>query len=334
MARSQRPGAPPEKGAEMVHAVAARVKQVGLGQAAEFENLTVFPLVGDGPRRPSYLTLDEAIAGGAVEIGEVSEGGSVPHIQVRNKSPQPILLVDGEELIGAKQNRIVNLTIMVPAQQTLVIPVSCVEAGRWRHEAAGFAAAPRAQYAKARGEKMRDVTASLSREGSRHADQHAIWEDIAAKASRMHAASETGAMSAIFEQHAAPIEAYADAIVAADRQVGAVFAIDGVVKGLDLFDSADTLRKVLPKLVRSYAADAIESGRRKVRRPSANRASAFLEAVSAAEARSFPAVGEGVDVRFESPEVTGGALTVDGSIVHLAAFTVRTRKPEGTRIYR
>jgi hypothetical protein len=48
----------------------------------------------------------------------------------------------------------------------------------------------------------------------------------------------------------------------------------------------------------------------------------------------FPLVGEGVDVRFESPEVTGGALTVDGSIVHLAAFTVRTRKPEGTRIYR
>jgi hypothetical protein len=181
---------------------------------------------------------------------------------------------------------------------------------------------------------MRDVTASLSREGSRHADQRAIWEDIAAKASRMHAASETGAMSAIFERHAAPIEAYAEAIVAVDRQVGAVFAIDGAVKGLDLFDSADTLRKVLPKLVRSYAADAIESGRRTPRRPSANRAAAFLAAVSAADARSFPALGDGVDVRFESPDVTGGALTVDDAIVHLAAFAVRVRKREGTRIYR
>jgi hypothetical protein len=318
----------------MVHAVAARVKQVGLGEAIEFGNLTVFPLVGGGLRRPAYLTLDEAIAGGVVEIGEVSEGGSVPHIQVCNKSPQPVLLVDGEELVGAKQNRIVNLTIMVPAHRTLIIPVSCVEAGRWRQEADGFAAAPRAQYAKARGEKMRDVTASLSREGSRHADQHAIWEDIAAKASRMHAASETGAMSAIFDRHAAPIEAYAEAIVAVDQQVGAVFAIDGAVKGLDLFDSSDTLRKVLPKLVRSYAADAIESGRRNVSRPSASRAAAFLEAVSAAEARSFPAVGEGVDVRIESPDVTGGALTVDDAIVHLAAFAVSTRKREGTRIYR
>jgi hypothetical protein len=45
-------------------------------------------------------------------------------------------------------------------------------------------------------------------------------------------------------------------------------------------------------------------------------------------------VGEGVDVRFESPDVTGGALTVDDAIIHLAAFAVGTRKPEGTRIYR
>jgi hypothetical protein len=318
----------------MVHAVAAWVKHVSLGQAVGFENLTVFPLLGDGPARPSYLTLDEALAGGAVEIGEVSEGGSVPHVQVRNRAAQPVLLVDGEELVGAKQNRIVNLTIMVPAKQTLVIPVSCVEVGRWRHDAAGFAAAPRAQYAKARGEKMRDVTASLSREGSRQADQRAIWDDIAAKSSRMQAGSETGAMSAIFERHAAPIEAYAEAIAAAGGQLGAVFAIDGRVKGLDLFDSAGTLRKILPKLVRSYAADAIESPRRAVSRPPASRAAALLEAVSSAEAQAFPAVGAGVDVRVQSPEVTGGALVVDDALVHLAAFAVKHRKPEGTRIYR
>jgi hypothetical protein len=318
----------------MVHGVAAWMSEIGLGQAAAFEHLTVFPLVGHGASPPAYLTLDEAVAGGAVEIGEVSEGGSVPHIQVRNRAPQPVLLVDGEELVGAKQNRIVNLTIMVPARQTLIIPVSCVEVGRWRHEAAAFAAAPRAQYAKARGEKMRHVTASLSREGTRHADQQAIWADIAAKSSRMEAASETGAMSAIFERHAAPIEAYADAIRAGERQVGAMFAIDGAITGLDLFDSAETLRKILPKLVRSYAADAIEIGQRTARRASARRAAAFLGAVSAVAPRSYPAVGAGTDLRFESETVSGGALAVDGSIVHLAAFAVRSRKPQGSRIVR
>jgi hypothetical protein len=327
-------GSTAAEGASMVHTVAEWVTQVTLGLPLEFENLAVFPLVGDGTRQPDYLTLDEAVASGSVEIGEVSEGGSVPHVQVRNKAPQPVLLVDGEELVGAKQNRIVNLTILVAARQTLVIPVSCVEVGRWHHAARGFAPAPRAQYARARGEKMRHVTASILREGSRHADQHAIWEDIAAKSARMQAESETGAMGAIFERHAASIDAYAGAVAPLEGQVGAVFAIDGTVKGLDLFDSPDTLRKILPKLVRSYAADALETGGRPSRTASARKAAAFLSAVAAAETRGFPAVGEGVDVRFESTVVTGGALAVGDRLVHLAAFAVQNRRREGSRISR
>ena len=38
-----------------------------------------------------------------------------------------------------------------------------------------------------------------------------------------------------------------------------MFAIDGQVEGVDLFDRADTLAQMLPKLVRSYAIDALES---------------------------------------------------------------------------
>jgi hypothetical protein len=318
----------------MVHAVAPWVQQVELGQALEFENLTVFPLVGDGVRQPIYLTLDDAIGRGLVAIEEVSEAGSVSQVQVRNKAPQPVLLVDGEELVGAKQNRIVNLTIMVPANRTLVIPVSCVEAGRWRHSAAGFAPAPRTQYATARGEKVRDVTASLRREGSRQADQHAIWDGIAAKAYRMNAFSETGAMSAIFEQHATSIEAYVQALTASDGQRGAVFAVGPSVVGLDLFDSAETLRKILPKLVRSYAADAIETAGHTRRKASARQAAALLAAVAGAEPQSFPAIGEGQDLRFESNGVTGGALAVGGALVHLTAFAVRNQRPAGTRIHR
>ena len=49
-----------------------------------------------------------------------------------NRGPKPTLIIDGEELVGAKQNRVVNLTILVAAESELIIPVSCVEAGRWR----------------------------------------------------------------------------------------------------------------------------------------------------------------------------------------------------------
>ena len=95
----------------------------------------MFPLVSrDAAQRrvPDYRTLDEGLKVGGVEITEVSEQGSVPELRVVNRGLHPILIVDGEELIGAKQNRVVNLTILVAPQSKLTIPVSCVEAGRWR----------------------------------------------------------------------------------------------------------------------------------------------------------------------------------------------------------
>ena len=315
----------------MEQVIAARMKQVRLGPPAGFHNLSVFPVVGDGPSEPSYFTLDEAMQQHLVELGEVSEGGSVPNIRIVNKASRPILLIDGEELIGAKQNRIVNLTILVPAQQALVIPVSCVEAGRWQSAAGGFVPSSRTHYAKARAEKVRQVNVSMRADGARTADQTEIWADISAKASRMGGHSATSAMADLFEQHAAPIEAYVDAILPIDRQVGAVFAIDGEVRGLELFDTEPTLRRLLPKLVRSYAIDAIETVRAKTKAVRVQQVEAFIEAVAAATPERFPAIGLGTDVRFEGPSLTGGALVTEDAVIHLAAFHLEEPK---SRIFR
>ena len=75
--------------------------------------------------------LEEAIARGATEVAELDEAGRVARVQGAHGGDRLLLLLDGEELVGAKQNRIVNLTILVAAGQSLHIPVSCVEAGRW-----------------------------------------------------------------------------------------------------------------------------------------------------------------------------------------------------------
>ena len=95
----------------------------------------------------------------------MNDAGQVSALKVDVKGAVPVLLLDGEELIGAKQNRVVNLTILAPPRRTTVIPVSCVESGRWRHVSRGFASAPRAQFAEGRAAKMRQVTASLTMTG-------------------------------------------------------------------------------------------------------------------------------------------------------------------------
>ena len=72
-------------------------------------------------------------------------------IAFENGSSEKVLLVNGDELVGAKQNRILNLTMLVGSGQKLVIPVSCVELGRCSYRSGEFRSARRTLFAKGQG---------------------------------------------------------------------------------------------------------------------------------------------------------------------------------------
>src|SRR6185295_16001610 len=92
---------------------------VQFGLLLQHENLAVLPLLAREPHEADYLTLDEALAQGVMQITEIGEAGSVPELRALNTAERPVLLTDGEELIGAKQNRVLNLTILVPSKRTV-----------------------------------------------------------------------------------------------------------------------------------------------------------------------------------------------------------------------
>ena len=141
-----------------MNAIGAALEKVTTGQPMRFAGLTMIPLLAREDTEPGYLTLDDALAGGAFRVSERSETGRVPELLVVNDTGHSVFVLDGEELVGAKQNRIVNLTILVPAKSRLTVPVSCVEAGRWRHQSQNFSTAKRAYYASGRAMKARHVT--------------------------------------------------------------------------------------------------------------------------------------------------------------------------------
>src|SRR5688500_2535637 len=151
----------------MPHLIAQTLSAVTLGTPVAYDTITMFPLVGPqtDEREPIYLTLDQALGDGWAEITEISATGSVPELRVINKGAKPVLILDGEELVGAKQNRVVNLASLVPAASKLTIPVSCVEAGRWRARSHAFSSAPRTQYAAGRAKRMSQVTESMKFSG-------------------------------------------------------------------------------------------------------------------------------------------------------------------------
>ncbi|MDR3701076.1 MAG: hypothetical protein P4L56_15620 [Candidatus Sulfopaludibacter sp.] len=301
--------------------IANELEGITVGAPAHFGSLTIFPLLraGGAGDEPDYMLLEEAIALGTARVTELGIGGSVPELRFENLGEKPVLLFDGEELIGAKQNRTVNLTILAPPKQSIVIPVSCVEAGRWRAESEEFRPACHIMYSRARAERAEQVTFSIATSGARQSNQGAVWDEIAAKSERMGTASPTQAMAAMYDSHAVSIDAYLHAFTWAEHQAGVLFAVGPQALGVDLLDRPETMRKAFPKFLRSYALDAVETPRSAPLGMS--EATAFLAHVGGATPMTQPAIGMGKDVRLTGGGISGAALWAEQRYIHLCAFT-------------
>lgn len=311
-----------------MHSVQTSLSSLQLGKPQSLENLTMVPLLATEDREPDYLTLDDALARGHARVTEVSDAGSVPELLFVNTGNQSILLLDGEELVGAKQNRTLNLTILAPARATLKIPVSCVEAGRWQPVSPEFGSEGRVFYAAGRAKRAGHVTASLRETGAPMSRQGEVWADISEKASRLGTRSATDAMASFYDGYQAPLDAFRKGFYAEPIQAGALFLVDGRIAGMDLFDAPATLRRTLPKLVTSYALDALDSGLPAAQARNQT-ADAFVAQVAKAQFGTFPAIGAGTDLRLEEPGLAGGGLAVDDRLVHLCAFPLARESGRG-----
>ena len=304
-----------------MNAVKQTFTDIQLGESITHEGLTVHPLIRASLLGKDYLTLDEALKLNVARVTEVSESGSVPQLLFRNQGDQAVFLLDGEELVGAKQNRVLNITILAPAGKDTVIPVSCVEAGRWNHSSSDFSSAPRAQFSASRAKKAASVSENLAFSRGAQSDQGEVWADIDVKMSRMRSSSATSAVEKVFEDHEEKLGQYVERLGCVEGQVGAVFSVKGRLAGMELFDRVDTCRLLMPKIIRSYALDAIDPGYRGNDNLGIGSPAEVLELVAGSGYSSHKAMGEGDDLRFDStPNIAGGALFARDRIVHLCVF--------------
>jgi protein-tyrosine phosphatase len=123
-----------DAGAKLINLVG----DVRLGSVQKHGSIAIQPLFSDSMDILDYRTVNEVIDSKDFQVTELNEQGSVPRLAVRNDGVRRVLMVGGEELVGAKQNRVINTTIMVLPCTTLEIPVSCTEQGRWSYAAPDF----------------------------------------------------------------------------------------------------------------------------------------------------------------------------------------------------
>jgi hypothetical protein len=282
-------------------------------------SLAVFPLIADREPAVRYVSFAEAVQRGA-SVKELGGGASVNDLAVHNPLDVPVLLYEGEEVLGAQQNRTFDVSVLVAAASALRVPVSCVEAGRWdggRHDEA-FAPAPQTANPRLRRMKNTQARASLAAGLEARAVQSEVWREVAETAGRHGAHSRTSAMHDVFERRRDQLKAVAVAVEMRCSQVGMLAAIGGRFVVLDHVSEVEAFAALHGPLVQGYALDALEAPAAPA--PSIDDARDFVKLLLGAPCTPGRAVGLGQGVRFAFGGLAGTGLICDGELVTLTAF--------------
>ena len=305
-------------------------------------NLTIFPVVAASTHDTrGFLTLDEGLRSGQVEVTEAGRvrplirGGTqyvpssdrVNNLVLVNNSDRALILLAGEIVTGGKQDRVVGKDRIIPAHSDPVdLGVFCVEPGRWSARAGGSMkfdslAAPMAQP-------------SVRKRAMSDKDQQKVWNEVHKSAEAMAAAAPaaagdlagTSSYARVVENEevkrqvdsvAVPLERSYQGLIRelrARNAVGVVAAVNGEIIWADLFASPQLLEKYWPKLVRSYAAEALTT------RPERGRNSVYAAQAFIDDLRGTREVVESEPGVFRHTEVVGRGFRV----FELASLLPRT----------
>lgn len=288
-----------------------------VGKPEVHKALAVFPVeVNVTAEVPSHRLLAQALEDGSLVVGEVSESGSVNELLVENRGKVPVFIMAGEILSGAKQDRVLQSDLWLPAQSGKVrVAAFCVERGRWSYRDgptfqsssgvsnAQVRAAARAGGPEAQSKVWEGVARTQSAVG--YSDSTNLGETYKAPEVRQSLESFLGALGGFAQRH--------------PRAQGVVVAVGDRFLALDLFGSRTDFEGLWPRLLPSYALEALPQGSQHPR-TSPEEALRFLRSVTSARFTTESTPGEGTLVSFKGDKVVGSALLWGRAVVHLEAF--------------
>ncbi len=291
------------------------------GPPRRWRNVDVVPLHSACEITPviDYMLAATAMRKRLLSVTEVDHSGRVQTLRARNHADVPVLLLDGEELCGAKQNRILNCDVLLRPHGEAMLPVSCVEQGRWRYRQAKFVPGHYSP-ARLRARKSRAVRQHLRAFGTPQADQGEVWDDVAELLGAAKVESPTAAMGDAAAQREDELKTLASAVPWVSDAVGVVVYIEGRFAGMDVFDQPQTLRELWDRLLGGYALDAL-AGRVPWGSPrDPQHTDNLLTEVAECPREVFAGVDMGEDWRLQSATLTGSALVLEEQILHMCVF--------------
>ena len=211
------------------------------------ENMAIIPIKTTPNYKLDIITLKKAFELGLGEFKEC-EQSTVNTLIVKNNAVTPLILIDGEEIVGGDQNRLVNSTILVAPKSEMKIPVSCTERGRWAYKSEFKDSDYIANY-----ETLR---AKMRASGKQHFLQSIVWSSIDSLEDANEYKSPTSAMTESYENLKIDHNEFIKAFNVEDKQNGVVIILNGEIKGFELFLNSEIYREFHEKILKSYLIDA------------------------------------------------------------------------------
>ena len=291
------------------------IKEATIGKPKTRLGTTIYPIF-----LPNNTPQNIKIATDDLIVSEL-ESASVPQIQVHNPTNEPLLIPAGKVLSGGRQTRTVNVSILVAPGSTIVIPVSCVEAGRW-HGEHRFEDSKRFASRRVRMEKQRSVARNVKNLRTKTSDQSAVWSSIDAEMASRHLSSDT--KSFLYAEESMNDEKKRFTAVQEllnegpePLQNGIAIAQGDEVVSVEMFASPDALKSSYEALIRSAIFDSPD---KKVKSPSEGAVQKFLDQILSAETTEATGVGLGTEYHIENDKFVAHALAYEGKFLHANAF--------------
>lgn len=288
---------------------------IRIGEPISHESISIFPLEAEIKSDVHYILSDEALAAGTVTVEELGEAGSVPELVVSNDTNDLVLFLEGEELRGAKQNRVLNTSVLIAAKSKTKIPVSCVEQGRWRFTSRKFASGGSHCSSKLRHILKQSVYMSAKGGYGHRSDQGKVWREVSRQMVSLGSQSETGAMADTYETYKDRLAEFHRQLKYVEGATGLAVAVGKQIVSVDLFDKPATCRKVWDRLLTGVIMDALEA---KPASETAGKVDAerLLSTLRDSTWEQTTAVGVGDEYRIGSDDRHASALVFDETVVH------------------
>jgi ARG/rhodanese/phosphatase superfamily protein len=293
---------------------------LSLGGPQRIGALDLVPLVRAETSGDADLLAHEALAAGALEVLE-KDGGVVQELLARNKAPRPVVIIEGETLVGARQNRIVAHTIVVGPGRDVVVPVGCMEHGRWHFTSAQFASGASPSEWKVRREIKSSVMQSRSSGGGAVLNQSALWNRVDQELASAKVVSSTADYHELVSRRMGEAASLLADVRPVDGQVGFLALSNGLLVAVDLVGSPATWSHLAERALRSLLPAAtdpeVRASASRARRLSAEE---WLQALGSAQIERRPAIGLGDDFELAADGLIGSGVWLDGHPAHLSAF--------------